>query len=339
MPTDDVVAFTYEDGEVRLIHASGEMKVRTTPGATGIVYTQGPGGIDILQPLPDQVPYGRPAILATGEIVYVTLEGELVLWDEQEIARADVDALLDGDVLVDDMGRILVLTGPTDRYAHGILGDEFEASGVAILEPPELTVVSRFTVAEPHVIEGRRALWADLDGDGVREVQVTVSDREGGAQLRVYDEDGNIEAAGTPIGSANRWRHQIAFGSFGGRQLGVEVVTPHIGGVVAFNEYGDDISRVARTTDFTSHAIGSLELDGAVAIDVDGDGNLELVLPTQDRRTLVAIAVVDGEAKVVWRAGLGGRLSSNIAVGTRNGVPTIAVGTANGTVLFWSAAG
>mgnify|MGYP001821984155 CR=1 FL=1 len=336
-PTDAVVAITYDDGEVRLM-GTDEMKVRSTLGATGVVYTDGPGGVDILAPLPDQAPHGRPAVLAGGQIAYVTQRGELVVWDDSEIARVDIDALPDSDVVVDG-NRLLVLTAPTNRYPHAILGDDIEAGGFAIATAPSLEVTARVAIEEPAVIEGRRAIWADFDGDGTLEVQVTVSDGDGGARLVVFEESGEISTEGAAVGRGSRWRHQIAFGNFGGAQRGVEVVTPHIGGIVSFHEYDEEISRVARRSDFTSHAIGSRELEGGVAIDMDGDGDLELVIPTQDRRELVAIGLEDGEAVVEWRAGLGGRVSSNIAVGMRNGVPTIAVGVANGTVYFWSAAG
>lgn len=337
LPTDDVVAATYDNGEVRLIdEARSEMRVRSTPGPTGVVYTDGPAGADILEALPDQAPHSRPAVLRSGQIAYVTESGDLVVWDGSEIGRVEIDALPDGDVLVDDKGRLLVLTGPTERYAHGILGDRVEASGFAIVEPPSLEVAVTVSIEPPAAIEARRAMWADLDGDGAREVQVTVSDPAGGARLVAFRESGVIAFAGPAIGLGNRWRHQVAYGNFGDGNFGVEVITPHIGGVVSFIEYGPDMSDVASTSGFTSHAIGSRELDGAVAIDVDGDGRLELMVPTQDRRRLVAIGLRDGDAEVVWSSDLESPMTSNIAVGIRSGAPTIAIGTADGTIYLWS---
>lgn len=340
LPVLDVVAATHADGSVYIVDGTtGEAKTRFTDAPTALVFTTGPNGVDLLTALDDHAPHGRPAVLPGGLVAYVTTAGELAIRGlAGEIRRLDLGALPDGDVLADDRGRLLVLTGPTERYPHAILGDAVEASGFAIYNPAEPDSVVRVEIDTPAVIEGRRALWADFDGDGALEVQVTVSDSEGGARLIVYEETGEIAFEGSPIGRGNRWRHQIAFGQFGGRQLGVEVVTPHIGGIVTFNEYrGEEIANVARVSRYTSHGIGSRELEGAVALDVDGDGDLELLLPTQDRRTLVAIGVTDGEAGVEWMSAVDSPITSNIAVGMRNGVQTIAVGTADGTVYFWSA--
>lgn len=340
LPTDDALAIGYDDGELRILSGRHDaMKVRAAPALTGIVYTAGANGVDVLAALADHSGAGRPAVLSNGQIVYITTSGDVVVWDGTEIRRAAVDALVDGDVLVDEEDRVLLLTGPTDRYGHGILGDAIEPTGFMILAPPDLSPVGKGTVAAPAVIEGRRALWADFNGDGRREVQVTVSDAEVGARLVVMDENGSVVAEGAPIGRGSRWRHQIAFGAFAAQPVGVEVVTPHIGGIVTFSNYAAELTGIAHTRSFTSHGIGSRELDMAVAIDIDGDGRLELVLPTQDRTTLVSIGIEGGEAVVEWSSELPSRVSSNVAAGTRAGVPTIAVGTSDGSVLLWQAAG
>ncbi len=340
LPSDDTVAIAYGDGELRILaDDSAVMKVRSVHSATSIVYGTGPDGVDIVSPRPDQATHSRSAVLPDGQLAYVATNGDVVVWGGTELQRASVNALPDGDVLVDEQGRILVLTDPTQRYQHGILGDTTEASGFVVLAPPDLAVVGTGTIAEPTVIEGRRAIWTDMDGDGVREVQLTISTPEAGAGLVVMAEDGEVLGEGEPVGRSNRWRHQIAFGRFAATQGAVEVVTPHIGGIVTFVEFGPTLRTVASTEPYTSHQIGSRELDMAVAIDVDADGFLELLLPTQDRMSLVAIGLADGVATVKWEAPLPAAATSNIAVGSRNGSSAIAIGTADGTVLIWQAAG
>ena len=82
-----------------------------------------------------------------------------------------------------------------------------------------------------------------------------------------------VRRTGPAIGRGNRWRHQIAvapFGPNGEREL-VDVLTPHIGGVVEFYRMvGDRIEIVATVPGFTSHVIGSRNLDLALAADADG---------------------------------------------------------------------
>lgn len=340
LPSDNTVVIVYGDGELRIIEdGATTMKVRSVDSPTGIVYGTGPAGIDLVSRLPDQETHSRPAALPDGQLAYVATNGDVVVWDGAELGRASVDALPDGDVLVDEQGRILVLTGPTERYAHGILGDIVEASGFVVLAPPDLGVVGTGAVAAPAAIEGRRAIWTDMDGNGSREVQLTVSAPDVGARLIVMAEDGSIVSEGEPVGRSNRWRHQIAFGRFGEIPGAVEVITPHIGGIVSFVEFSQTLPSTANAQPFTSHQIGSRELDMAVALDIDGDGFLELVVPTQDRMSLVAIGLDDGAASIQWEAQLPAVITSNVAVGSRNGVSAIAVGTADGSVLIWEADG
>jgi hypothetical protein len=105
--------------------------------------------------------------------------GDLVLWDQVEIGRLSIQALPDARILVDERGRLLVLTGPTGRYAHSVLGDTIEASAVTLVETaPELRATPIVTLDREQVIEGIAPRWADLNGDGTREIVVTVSDAQ-----------------------------------------------------------------------------------------------------------------------------------------------------------------
>jgi hypothetical protein len=146
-------------------------------------------------------------------------------------------------------------------------------------------------------------------------------------------EDGTVVSDGRAIGRGNRWRHQIAYGAFTTEPTVAEVVTPHIGGIATFADRS--LNELANIRAFTSHQLGARELDMAIAIDVDGDGLLELVVPTQDRTALVGIGVVNDSAVVEWSADLPSPITSNIAAGTQKGIPTIAVGTRDGHVYMW----
>jgi hypothetical protein len=134
--------------------------------------------------------------------------------------------------LTDEQGRLLVLTSAADRYPHGVVGDGIEASGFALLDATldESSMVTA-NVDANSVIEGISPIWADIDGDGDREIIVTVSNDQVGAGLVAYDETGAIVARGPVIGRGGRWRHQIAIAPFGpnGEIEIVDVLTPHIG--------------------------------------------------------------------------------------------------------------
>ena len=55
-----------------------------------------------------------------------------MFWAQSEIARLNVNAMRDARILMDDTERLLLFTDPTPEYAHGVLGDEFEAGGMTI---------------------------------------------------------------------------------------------------------------------------------------------------------------------------------------------------------------
>lgn len=294
-------------------------------------------------PPPDASPLSHPLPLSDGRQVYIASNGDLVLWNGAELGRLPVDALPDARLVADERDRLLVLSGPTERYAHGVLGDALEAASVTLVETaPELRVVRVIALDAPQVIEGIAPIWADPDGDGVREILVTVSDAQQGAQVVAYDEVGRRVAAGPPIGRGGRWRHQLAvapFGPEGALEL-VGVRTPHIGGIVEFYvREGEQLRIVAELPGYTSHVLGARNLDLALAADLDGDGGAELLVPNQALDTLGVLRRTPAGVEMAWALPVGSRISTNLAAlsGT-DGRISIGVGRQDGVLRLWLAA-
>ncbi len=138
-------------------------------------------------------------------------------------------------------GHIVVLAGPdAQRYRHGALGDEIEATRVLYLERHGLTPLRSLTLPAPYVFEDvapRPIAWRG--GTGL----LTVRSGPQGAQLAVVAasrdrRDGlQLAALGTPLGTAQRW---MAPTTDGKRLLAVH--TPHIGGTL--HEYRVDGDRL-----------------------------------------------------------------------------------------------
>ena len=285
-----------------------------------------------------------PAILDdAGSRAVVAPDGTVTVLDRQGalIAAAESRPLPDARLLSDEQGRLLFLSDPTTRYDHGIAGDDVEAAAVTLLDPwsaEDGEVI--IPIPEPAVIEGIMPLWADLNGDGSREIIVTQSDAQNGAQIIAYNESGEQVAAGPAIGRGYRWRHQLAVAPFGpdGEVELVDVLTPHIGGVVEFYQMVDDeLQIVAQVPGFTSHVIGSRNLDMALAGDLDGEGTLEILLPNQARTELGAIRRTADGADVAWRVPLDGVLSSNLAgVTLADGYLMVGAGRDDGTLRLWA---
>ena len=273
-------------------------------------------------------------------MVYIDGDGTLVATDGLGEGDLALDALPDARILMDERQRLLLLTGPTNRYPHGVLGDHIEASAVTLVETvPALRDVLTIPVPDGLVIEGIAPIWADVDGVPGREIIVAVSNAEQGAQIVVFDELGSLVASGPAIGRGSRWRHQIASGPFGpgGEIEVVDVLTPHIGGVVEFyRKQGEELRIVAQVGGYTSHMIGSRNLDMAAAADFDGDGRIELLLPSQSRTEPGAIRRTQAGAEVAWTVSVGGRAVTNLAVVTlSDGTLAVGMGREDGVLRLW----
>ena len=69
-----------------------------------------------------------------GDMAYVSGAGDLVIERSGSAHTLAVNALPDARILVDEAGRLLLLTDPTADYGHGVLGDEIEAASVTLVE-------------------------------------------------------------------------------------------------------------------------------------------------------------------------------------------------------------
>jgi len=291
--------------------------------------------------VPDNAsPFTSPARFGRNGLAFIDRAGNLVVEQSGETSILPVDALPDARILVDERGRLLLLTAPTGRYGHGVLGDALEAGAITLVETsPTPRIVQTITIPAPRVVEGVAPIWADLDGDGVREIIVTLSDGEQGAQIVVYDEGGRQSAAGPAIGRGSRWRHQLAVAPFGpGSETElVSVFTPHIGGVVEFYRLqGDELVIDATQGGYTSHVMTTRNLDMAVAGDFDGDGQAELLLPDQARGLLGAVRHDADGATVAWTLPVDGQVTTNLAAVTlADGGLAAGVGRTDGVLRIW----
>lgn len=309
----------------------------TIPGTPpGLV--AGRGVLVVMPPFAAGTPDTGILALDSGGLVFITANGSLVITDGSSNRKLEVDALVDGRLVTSSNRLLAVLTGPTERYGHGVVGDRVEASGVAFVSLDTQEVVSQVTL-ESDVFEGLVGMFADLDSDGTDEFIMTVSNAETGARLVVFDQEGQVVAESEPIGQGGRWRHQLAAGPFGpdGEIELVDLRTPHIRGVVEYFRMREGrLDLVASMGGYSSHMIGSRNLDMATAFDVDGDGQSELVVPTQARDQLDVLRRVGDGVEVVMSLPLGGILATNLmATATANGQVVLAAATTDGRLLIW----
>jgi len=279
------------------------------------------------------------APLAPGEppVAAVTNDSQVIVGSALEVDPHFEDPIPQARVVEAPDASRLVLAGPTQRYAHGVLGDDVEASSVAIQDA--VGTMRFIEVADDEVIEGLSPLLADLDGDGSSEVVVTVSTPEVGARLVAYDLDGTVAGRSDAIGQGFRWMHQIGAAPMGpdGAVEVVAVRTPHIGGIVeAYRLVDGRLELVASLPGYSSHRLGSPNLDMALLADVDGDGQLDIVVPTQDMTTLGVLARSPDGLTEVGSLPLDGRLTTNVAAtADADGALVFAAGTEDGRLRIF----
>lgn len=324
-----------EAGPERLPLAVESLPARTPPLVLNTA--EGPS---VVLPFADASPLTYPT-QASGRFIYITENGDLVVVHEDSATQLAIDALPDSRISVSRDGLISVLAEPTLRYQHGVLGDNLEAGRLIIIDPTQEAVIGVAVIDEPSVIEGIAAPWVDVDGDGREELLVTVSNADVGARLAVFDRGGKLVAQSPPIGRGNRWRNQLGATDTGPRgeiEL-VDVRVPHIGGVVEyFRLDGSELALVAEQSGFTSHRLGSRNLDMALAGDVTGDGSVDVIVPTTDLDALGVLSRTPGGTDVTAELPLPGRLTTNVAgASLRDGSLAIAAGTSEGVLRIYVA--
>lgn len=241
---------------------------------------------------------GQPRVNAGGLWYRIELTGDgskLSFVDAPGVPERPQGALPDGRVAIGtrDIARAW-LAEPTARYDHGVLGDAVEAASLAI-EQTDGTIQT-VRLKGDAVFEDLEPRLADLDGDGRDEVIVVKSYLARGASLAVvalrkgrdmsrYE----IVAETPPLGSANRWLNPAAIGDFNGDgKTDIALVRqPHVVGELELWTFADGRLRKTSTlSGVSNHIIGSRALRMSAAADFDGDGIMDIALPSLDRSRL-----------------------------------------------------
>ncbi len=291
-------------------------------------------------------PLTHPIPVNDFEALYIDRGGDLALGREDGVvARMPVMAQPDARLVMNSRGQVALYANATDqRYSHGIMGDKLEAATLLVLEiqDSEIRLLARVDLPGADVYEGIAPFWADIDGDGIEDLVATVSNGSLGARLRSYLWDGagiRQEVDCPPIGRGNRWRHQLSAGAFGpsGEIEVTALRTPHIDGALEFFRLtGAALVKTAALPGFTTHAIGSRNLDQTAAGDFNGDGLPEVLVMDLARHAVVAAQRTDNGAQEAWRLAAGAEIVSNFApVELLDDRLALAVGTADGSLRVW----
>jgi len=337
-------AVALERGRVIAVDTDGSTQdIGTLAPGQPFSLTTADGTLTLITAGDDLSPLSTPVMLADGGTVYAAANGDLVLWrDGHELDRAALALQPDAVPVISDAGQVAVYAAASDtRYVHGIMGDDLEGSQLVVLSVTDsgFEIAAQVELPGADVFEGISPLWADVDDDGAAELVATVSNGDSGAWLRVYEANGDVLANSRVIGQGFRWRHQLAVAPFGinSETQIADVRTPHIGGMVEFLSL-DGAALVVNNAQlgYTSHVIGSRNLDMGLAGDFDGSGKPELVITDQARQNVIGVEnTLQGVAEV-WRLPLDGTLTANFAaVRLPDGTFALAAGTDRASLRVW----
>lgn len=343
-----------EDGSLWTVvtGGGGARTVRVSDGRAEAVATYNPlpdgtppltrlrqsgAGVGLVRPPSDGAQLTHPVVTERGPL-YVAENGDLVFeaTESDDPLRFDVGALPDGRIVHVDSNRYALLGDQTRRYQHGALGDSIEGGSLVVFDAAAGEVVTRERVGPPAVVEGVSPMVADVDGTGAPDIVVTLADSDNGAWLAVYRPDGTKRSEGPIHGPG--WRHQLAVAPFapdGSAEIAA-VLKPHVNQVLEFYRLQrGSLEVVAELDGYSTHTYGSHNPDGAVAGDLDDDGQVELLLPTSSRDQLRAVRRTGSGARVDWELDPGGVVRSNLTgVTLGDGRVAVGVGTDAG-VRVW----
>lgn len=202
-----------------------------------------------------------------------------------------------GFAVTSESGMSAWYESPTDRYQHGALGDIIEAGGFAV-QVGNKTL--RLELPVTQVFEDIAPRLADINGDGSLDIVTIRSDLSTGAAIAVYAivADEIVELAATaPIGLANRWLNIAGIADYNGDgALDIaQVIKPHLTGNLQVLTLRDGrLESYASLNGLSNHINGATELEMSATTDVDGDGIVDLVLPTFGQGSLVAYSFTNG---------------------------------------------
>lgn len=226
---------------------------------------------------------------------------------------------------------------PTQRYDHGILGDDIEAGQLNIKTSKNRTY--KYILPKTQVFEDQTPRLADLDGDGNVEVITIRSSVARGASVTVYGLSNRklVEIASTEFyGRPNRWLNIAGIDAFLGEDTKeiAFVETPHIGGTLYFYKFvKGKLVKLSAATNFSNHAIGSREMRLSAVGDVNSDGLLEIAIPSADRKSLRVVGYKRKKLKNIAIAKLPAKIDKAIGVQSKD-VKGYVVGLEDGRVYL-----
>lgn len=201
-------------------------------------------------------------------------------------------------------------SGPTDRYPHGVLGDDIEYTqlDVTLSDGRVLSASYEATLVFEDVAP---RLW-DITGDGTPEVVTVEAHEAEGARLVIWGlDDGQLrQIARTPfIGTRFRWLAPIGAADMDGDGY-IEIAyidRPHLAKTLRVWRYTpDSFSEIATLPGLSNHRIGEDYITGGLR---DCGQGPEMIVADARWREIMSVALAPGGLRADPIARFEGRTS------------------------------
>ena len=191
-------------------------------------------------------------------------------------------------------------TEPTERYAHGILGDQVEGGQLVVVKDG---VFYELTLADNYVFEDIRPRFYDVDQDGELEFVALRTEITRGAGIVIYKlVDGQIVVYTEleEIGRSNRWLNIVAIQDLDmDGQVEISwIETPHIGGVLKVADVEkDELIVLDQVSGYSNHAIGERNL--CLSVVTRQNDQTMIFVPNQSRSKIGGFSFSNDKLELV----------------------------------------
>lgn len=190
-------------------------------------------------------------------------------------------------------------TVPTEKYSHGILGDNIEAEQLVVVVD---SIFYELTLQSHYVFEDIRPRLYDVDGDNELEfitIRTNLSKGAGIAIYKIINEQLVEYAYVSEIGTPNRWLNIVTIDDLDNDGI-VELVwiqTPHIGGILKVAKINEGLLQVLTDkSQYSNHAIGERNLCLSV-LTKQSDKKIFYV-PNQNRNKIVGFTFENNDLNI-----------------------------------------
>ncbi len=267
---------------------------------------------------PEVALQARASCLANGKIAALASNAKtLYVLDENLniLTEVFVNALPDAEIIATDLNNdskeeLILLTTPSSRYQHGVLGDAIEAESLTVFDSETLAELATYSLDEPFVFEQRRVTpFSSANRVGI--LATTASGSTGAGVLFLEWIDDTLEATAQSdfIGTGFRWLN--LFSSQEGSAFAIR--TPHIGGPLQrYTLEENELLINAFQLSVTNHVIRSRNLDLAVMLPSSSSEKQFFAFPDQSL-TSIKLIVCEANCEVQKEYALESRLSTNLS--------------------------